>query len=222
MEKILIFGTTMFSKQMWHFLKAEPEKYEVLGFTLDKEYMTESTFCGENIYAFEDLDKTFDMSEIKILLSVGYKNMNDNRKIIYMRCKQKDYMIASYIHPSVVNHAKKIGEGNIILDFVQLDYDCEIGNCNIIKGTSDFAHDSCIGDFNYFAGLCHICGAVKIGNQNFLGVSCLIRSLKSMGNKNLIGATAYMDESIGDCTIVSPTKSRIVKSTEHAIALLLE
>lgn len=220
-KKVLIFGTTMFSKEMMHYLLNDGD-WDIMGFTLDRNYQTENSFCGYSVYAFEDLENYFDMRNTQILPSIGYSQMNDHREHFFDICKQKKYQIASYIDKTVVNYSRSIGEGNIILDFVQLAHDCVIGTGNIIKGTSGFAHDSEVGDFNYFAGINHIGGAVKIGNKNFFGISCIIKSGTHIGNKNLIGAGTYVNTSLDEFTALSPAKARIVKSSERAISLFLE
>lgn len=221
-KKIVIFGNTMFSKEMMYFLKEEPEKWEILGFTLDPQYIEEDEFCGFPVFPFDTLDQYVPIQETEVLIAVGYSEMNHHREAIFQRCKEKKYAIASYIHPSVVNHAKKIGEGNIILDFVQLCYDCEIGDGNIIKGTSDVAHDCVVGNFNYFAGLCHVGGASQIGDRNFFGVSCLVKSVSTIGNENLIGAGSYVSVPLKEHMVVSPAKCRVVQASERTIAMFLE
>lgn len=219
-KKVLIFGTTMFSKEMMNYV-LDDGGWDILGFTLDKKYKSEDFFCQYKVYAFEDLESHFDMNVVEIMPSIGYSEMNDHRERFFSTCKEKGYRIASYIDKTVINHAKSIGEGNIILDLVQLRHDCVIGNGNIIKGTSDFAHDSIVGDFNYFAGLDHIGGAAKIGNKNFFGISCIVKNQVEVGNKNLIGAGTYLAESLNQYMVVSPAQARIIKSSEHAMSLFL-
>ncbi|WP_285824207.1 hypothetical protein [Schaedlerella arabinosiphila] len=220
-KKVLIFGTTMFSKEMMHYLQKD-DKWEILGFTLDRDYKKEEFFCDYKVYPFEDLEIYFNMENTEILPSIGYSGMNSHRKLFFEKCEKKGYKIASYIDRTAINYAKSIGKGNIILDFVQLGHECTLGTGNIIKGTCGFAHDSQIGDFNYFGGSDHIGGAVIVGNENFFGISCIIRSQIKIGNENLIGAGTYLSESIGKYTVVSPAKARIVKSSKRAISLFLD
>lgn len=220
MKKVLIFGTTMFSKEMKHYLLDDGD-WEILGFTLDAAYKKEDIFCEYPVYAFEDLDKEFDMEQVEILPAIGYSQMNEHRKRFFDICDEKGYKIASFIDKTVVNLAKSIGRGNIILDFVQLRHDCVIGDGNIFKGTGDVAHDCIIGDFNYFAGLNHIGGAVEIGNSNFLGIACIVKNEVKIGNKNLIGAATYLAEDLDTYKVVSPIKNRIVKASERTIGLFL-
>lgn len=220
-KKVLIFGTTMFSKEMMNYILGDEESYEIVGFTVDKEYLKEEMFCNYRVYAFEELNTYFNMQEVGIIPSIGYSEMNDHRSEFFEKCKKNNYKIVSYIDKTVVNYAKSIGEGNIILDFVQLRHDCIIGDGNIIKGTSDIAHDAVVGNFNYFAGVDHIGGAIKIGDKNFFGISCIVKNEIEIGNKNLIGAGVYLSESLGEYTVVSPAKARIVQSSERMISMFL-
>lgn len=221
MERVLIFGDTMFSKEMMNYILGHKGDYEIVGFTLDKNYIKQKKFCGFNVYPFEELNDYFDMSDVGIILAIGYHEMNDHREKVFNECKKRNYRIASYIDKSVINYAKEIGEGNIILDFVQLRHDCVIGNGNIIKGTSDIAHDAIVGDFNYFAGLCHIGGAVKIGNKNFLGISCIIKNEVEVGYKNVIGAAVYLPKDLDKFIVVSPSQNRYVQVNEKRVGMFL-
>lgn len=221
MNKVLIFGTTMFSKEMMYILQ-EDGGWQIEGFTLDQAYKTEEEFCGLPVFAFEMLDNIFDMSEVGILPTIGYSEMNDHRERFFKACESKGYMIHSYIDKTAIIHAKKIGSGNLIFDHVNLSYDSVVGKGNIFKGSAVIAHDSVVGDFNYFAGLNHIAGATIIGDKNFFGISSIVRSKGKIGNKNLIGAATYVNEELGKFMVVSQAKNRLVQSTQKAISVYLK
>lgn len=221
MKKVLIWGTTMFSKEMMNYVKINSENWDCIGFTLDKDYIDTTTFCEYPVFAFEELSSNFNMDDIEIIPSIGYHNINQNRLRLFKKCKQKNYKIANFIDKSVVNYSKSIGYGNIILDYVQLNFDSVIGNGNIIKGNTTIAHDTIVGEFNYFAGTNHVGGDCKIGNYNFFGISSIIKSSSTIGNSNLIGAATYVDINLEDYSIISPAKNRTLKSNERSIKLLL-
>ena len=83
---IIIFGMSSFSKLMKRYIE-EDSKYTVIAFSINKDYIKEKYFEELPVIPFEDLEKTFPDQQIRILITSGYKNMNDLRKKIYYECK---------------------------------------------------------------------------------------------------------------------------------------
>ena len=137
-------------------------------------------------------------------------------------CHEKEYEIASYIDETVLNHAKFIGEGNIIMDNVRLDYDCEIGDGNYIGHDATVAHDVKIGNFNYISGRTGFGGSVFLGDYNFLGMSSLIANDIKLGDMNLIGAGAYVRHSLCTHMVVTPAQERIVQTEDRMLMWMLK
>ena len=55
MEKVIIFGTGDISQIAYLYL-SENKNYEIVAFTIDKEYIKEDTFLGLPVVAFENLE----------------------------------------------------------------------------------------------------------------------------------------------------------------------
>lgn len=221
MKNILIFGTSVFSKNMAYHL-AETEKYNCVGFIVNKKYYDKKFFCNKKVYIMEELEDYFEKSKIAILPTLGYSEMNRQRKVLFDFCHEKEYEIASYIDETVLNHAKFIGEGNIIMDNVRLDYDCEIGDGNYIGHDATVAHDVKIGNFNYISGRTGFGGSVFLGDYNFLGMSSLIANDIKLGDMNLIGAGAYVRHSLCTHMVVTPAQERIVQTEDRMLMWMLK
>ncbi len=220
MKDILIFGTSVFSKKMAYHL-ADAGQANCVGFVVNEKYYGKPAFCGRNVYVLEKVESDFDMARTAILPALGYTRMNQGRKELFGYCHEKGYEIASYIDKEVVNHAKSIGEGNIILDHVRLDHDCEIGSGNIIWPDAVVSHDVKIGDFNCIAERATFGGVSSLGDFNFVGMAAIVSNQVQIGDKNLIGAGALVRQPLSTHMVVSPAESRVVQADEKMLTWML-
>ena len=67
MEKVIIFGIGDIS-QIAHLYLSEDTSYEVVAFTIDKEYIKEDTFLGLPVVDFENLEEKFSQNEYKLFI----------------------------------------------------------------------------------------------------------------------------------------------------------
>ena len=56
--KVIIFGIGEISQIAHHYLK-EDKRYEILGFTMDQEFIKENSFKGLPIISFNIIEKIF-------------------------------------------------------------------------------------------------------------------------------------------------------------------
>lgn len=207
MKKLVIFGINSEAKELRHF--AESDGYDVVAYTLDRQFITESEFNGRPLIAYEDLDSQYKKDEIGILIMIGYSNMNDNRKQIFERCQKDGWMLPSFVHSSVLNLSKSMGMGNIIFPSVELGQDTVLGDGNLINRHAIISHDASIGDFNYIAGSNHLCGFARIGNHNFLGTNSTIIDNCEIGNYNLLSAGVCLNVKLTDNQLVTSPALRV-------------
>jgi len=120
LKDLIMIGTGSFAKLLSYYV-TEYGGRRIAAFSVDSAYINENrTFVlGVNVYPLESVEKTFPPDRFEVILGVGYSKMNQVRKDLFSRCKQKGYTIASFIHPTaVVSKDAKMGEGNILLEQV--------------------------------------------------------------------------------------------------------
>lgn len=205
-KKVIIFGNTKFSKLIKWYIENDTDR-ELVGFTVEKEYLTEKIFEGFNVVPFDKIEDEYDPRDYEILIAIGYSNMNSIREKIYYKIKEKGYDVASYYHSSSINQAHKIGEGNIILEGNVIQPFVEIGNCNLIWYNTSIAHDVSIGNFNTFAGSSSLSGFVQIGNNCFIGNNSTIKDKIDIADYTLVGAGSYISKSTNPYDVIVPVKS---------------
>lgn len=95
----------------------------------------------------------------------------------------------------------KMGEGNIIMDYVGITGNVNIGDFNIIGARTGIGHDSSVGNFNSFSPRVSISGNVTIGNGNTFGLNSAILQNKSIGDNNDIWSYTMILKNIkNNCT----------------------
>lgn len=194
MDKVIIFGVNLFSSVVLQSILKE-KKAEVLGFTLNREYITSNLFEGLPVIPFEDLDSHFDMKDVKIAITIGYSNMNANRATVYQKCKEKGYNIYTFISNDAYVMTKAIGEGCIILPQSYIGPYVKIGCCTHIWPSAHLGHHNEIGDFTHISGGASIGGGTSIGSFCFIGINSTIVNGIFIGNHTLIGAGSIITKS---------------------------
>ena len=189
MEKIIIYGNGNIAKIVYHFLK---KQFDIVGFTVDKEYIIESSIERLPLVPFEDVQEKYDVSKYKMIVAIGYIQMNNVREKKYQEAKEKGYNFVNYIHPSVEIHENLIiGENNIILDHVALQPYVSIGNSNFLWSNSTLARSS-IENTNWITSGVVISGDVILKSKCFLGVNATIGHNISIASENYIGANSLI------------------------------
>ena len=204
MEFIYIFGINNYSKNICY----QVHKHtciKIKGFVVDYEYINSSPkeYCGLPVKVFDDIP----INNTGIFIGLGFRNMNEGRKKIFIKCKQKGIKILNFIHPSACVDTENIGEGNMIFHQAIIGEDAVIGDGNIFRGGTLLAHDSLIGNFNYFAPHACIGGETTIGSLCFFGLNSTVKSKVEIGDKVLIGANTYVSKNIKDNKVLVPQRA---------------
>jgi len=189
-KKAIIIGTTMYSAELRVIMNKEG--IDVLAFSVDSKYKTESFFYGLPVCEIEKLEKLFDMSNIEIILGLGYSQMNDVRKEKFYECKEKGYNIGTFCSREATVLTDKIGLGSVIMPRCYVGPYSEIGYCNVIRAGSILSHHDEIGDFNWIADGCIFGGGVKMGNNSFIGLGSTIRNEIFIKDYTFLGAHSYL------------------------------
>ena len=135
MKKIVIFGIGDNGElAKYYFENDEKYKndYEVVAFTVQKEYLTEKEFKGIPVVEFENLEKIYPPEEFYLFVAVGYTAMNEVREKVYLEGKKRGYKYVSYISSKANIFTDKIGENNFILEDNTIQPFVEIGNNNVL------------------------------------------------------------------------------------------
>lgn len=208
MENIIIYGIGDLADQLYRYINTD-KQYRVLAFTVENNYINCCTFFGLPVIPFEKLaDEYINKDSYKILVCVGYNNMNQTRTKIFSNILINGYHIASYIHPTATVLTESLGYGNIILENANLSIGSKLGNGNIIYNNAVICHDTKIGNFNFLAPNSCILGFSEIGNNCFLGAHSTIRNKIIINDMCLIGAQCFVTEDMNKGEVMVPAMSK--------------
>lgn len=205
MKKIIIFGNGDFARLLKHYIETDDLR-EVACFTVNSEYISESTFWGLPMVPFETVEARYSPDDYEILIGIGNSKMNDVRKAVFERIKDKGYSVATYIHSSCSIHSKDIGEGNILLENCLVYPYSKIGIGNLMWDHVLVSHDCKVGDFNTFSSYADLCGYVQIGNNGYFGKHCIMNDRVKVADYTLVGAAAYVKRDTQPYDVVVPAR----------------
>lgn len=205
MKKTVIFGTTAFS----YLIQSEMEMdgVSVAAFTVNKAYLPETWDNPIPLVPFEDLRAYFGEEPFEIIVSVGYKRMNERRKAVFEACDAMGYEIGSFVHSTAICKASSMGRGNIILPDCVIHRFVEMGDGNIFANNTVIGHETKVGSFNFFAGIT-TGGLAAIGDHCFLGMKSIVCNDISVGDYTLLGAGTVLSKNSNPYTMIYPAKNR--------------
>ena len=225
MKNLVIIGNGNFARQLNYYI-TEYDSRRVAAFSVDSAYITENRTLvppggGGRVTTlpFESIENELPPDCFEVILGMGYSKMNQVRRNLFLRCKQKGYTVASFVHPTaVISKGVQLGEGNIVLEQSVIQPFVRIGKGNLIWHSVKIAHDNAIGDFNTLCQNTSIAGASCVGDNCFLGNSCTVFGGLSIADYTLAGAGSVIKKDTKPYEVTVPARSislNCKKSTDY-------
>lgn len=196
--RTLIYGNGAMAKVLFSYVRA---KWDVTGFTVDRACIAEQadTFCGLPLVPFETVEDVFDPQAHKIIVAVGFLEMNALRERKHNEAEAKGYAFDSYVHETVVKHMDvSIEDDCIVLDHVSIHPGCTIGRGTFISANVSIGHDCIIGPYCYITSGVSMAGGCHIGEGCFFGVNSSVVHSVRVGERNLVGANTLLSQDSED------------------------
>ncbi len=192
MKRIVIFGAGDIA-QLAHYYFTEDSDYEVVAFTVDGEYLSDETFCGLPVIAFDELFTRYPPEQFGAFVALSYTGLNALRRDKYLALKKLGYTLVSYVSSRccVLNNMS-IGENCFILEDNTIQPFTRIGDNVTLWSGNHIGHHSRIGDHTFVASHVVVSGGVEIGEECFIGVNATVRDHIVIGDRCIIGAGALL------------------------------
>lgn len=187
MSKVVIFGTGQIA-EVAHFYIMHDSPHDVVGFTVDKDYLEKGSFKDLPVVPFEDIITYFRADEVKLFIPISYKKMNKVRADRYYRAKEMGYSFISYISSKATYYGTPVGENCFIFENNVIQPFTCIGDDTILWSGNHIGHHAKIGNHCFIASHVVVSGAAEIKDYSFLGVNATIRDSVVIEKENLIGA----------------------------------
>jgi sugar O-acyltransferase (sialic acid O-acetyltransferase NeuD family) len=170
-----------------HFYLTHDSPYEVVAFTVDREYVKEETLCRLPVVPFEEVASLYPPDEYKMLVAILFGRVNKTRADKYSQAKAKGYELISYVSSKAITWPGLVmGDNCIILEHSAVGPFVEIGNDVIISGSS-VGHHSVIKDHCFLASNAVVLGCVTIEPYCFLGANSTVRDSIVIARECIIG-----------------------------------
>ena len=99
MEKkrnLVIIGDSAFAEIAYEYFSYDSD-YEVVGFSVEQDYLQRENLFGLPIVPFESVETYFSPEEHDVFAALAYTQLNRLRTKLSSAAKQKGYKLASYI-----------------------------------------------------------------------------------------------------------------------------
>jgi sugar O-acyltransferase (sialic acid O-acetyltransferase NeuD family) len=187
-KQIVIFGTGEIAELGYYYFTTDSE-YEVVAFSVDKNYLKDITFCGLPVVVFEDIERYYPPTDYGFFVALSYAKLNELRKQKYLAAKKLGYNLVSYISSkATILNQGKIGDNCLILENNTIQPFVSIGNNVTLWSGNHIGHHSIINDHTFIASHVVVSGGVEIGEQCFIGVNATLRDHIKIGSKCVLGA----------------------------------
>lgn len=186
---MIVFGTNDCAS-LAHFYIEKDWGISVTAFTVDREYMKESTFEGKPVVPFEDLPEPDDT--LKTLMFIPLYD-NRLRAEKYRQAKRRGYKLFSYLSSkATIWDRTAIGENCFIMENNVIQPYAKLGNNVILWSGNHIGHHSEIGDNVFVASHVVVSGHVKIGEYSWLGVNSCIRDGIALAENTFVAMGAVV------------------------------
>lgn len=184
--------------------------YQVMGFAVEKEYLTKDSLYDLPVIALDDLESKFPKEEHDVFVAITFTKLNRVRTRLYQYVKSIGYHCASYISSKAfVWKNATIGENCFIFENNVIQHFVSIGNNVILWSGNHIGHRSSIKDNCFISSHVVISGYCNVGKNCFVGVNSTFVDNISVGDDCFIGAGCFLGKNIEEGSMYKiPTPSR--------------
>lgn len=221
MEKVIIFGASGGTRLIYQSI-VQDAICQVVGFTVDRDYLKEKEYCGLPVVPFEDIESIYPPNEYKMLVAILGHRLNKTREEKYHLAKAKGYQFITHIssrafvHPDLV-----IGENCFIDDFVVCRPSVQIGNNVIVFSGASIGVDSVVKDHCYLAARALLLGGNTIEPYSFIGANSTILEDVKVARECMIGAGVVLHEDSQEKGVYRTTPPTLLPVSSDKLGKLL-
>lgn len=186
-EKLIIIGDSAFAEVAYEYFSHDSQ-YEVVGFAVERDYITKTELLGLPVFAFEELPDRYGKDDVKFYVAIVYSQLNRLRTRLYMVAKAMGYRPASYISSrAFVWKNARIGEHCFIMEHNTVQPFVSIGNNVVLWSGNHIGHHSTVRDNAFVSSQVVVSGFCDIGENCFLGVNSTIANNVTIADDNWLG-----------------------------------
>ena len=206
-RKLVIVGDTAFAEIAYEYFTHDSD-YEVVAFSVEREYLKREELFGLPVVPFETLEGTHAPDAHSVYCANVYTRLNRLRTRLAADARRKGFALASYVSsrafvwPNVeVGEHCFIFEDNTVQPFVKL------GNNVVLWSGNHIGHHSTVGDNCFVSSHVVISGYVEVGENCFLGVNATVANNLRIGRDCWLAPNTVVFKDLPPETFLKPPKS---------------
>jgi len=210
MKPVVLYGINPTAREILEVSKRLEMDFNIAAFCLGDSYLKgETSFCGLPLVAESEVVQKYPPGEYDMLSCVDAWRRLRDRLLIYERLKGMGYFLRNFIHPyAYLSGNIQIGENNIIMSYVRIEYGACIGHSNMFFSGATISHHNVIGNGTNINDKVILGGFVYVGDSCYLGLGSIVNNGIVIENDTLVasGAVVLKNTKQGYTYIGNPAK----------------
>ena len=210
-KPLVIFGTAEIASLAKYYF-ANDSEYEVVAFTIDDGYVTESSFLGLPVIPFSLISEKFPPNGYYMHVALSYTRLNRLREEKYNQAKGAGYSLVNYVSSKSSSWPDLLlGDNCFILEDQTIQPTVQIGNNVMLWSGNHIGHGTRIDDHTYLASQVVVSGNCKIGKRCFFGVNATLKDFLTVGDDVFVAMDASVTRDLPTDSVVLSAKSTILE-----------
>jgi sugar O-acyltransferase (sialic acid O-acetyltransferase NeuD family) len=206
-RKLVIVGDTAFAEIAYEYFTHDSE-YEVVAFSVEREYLKREELFGLPVVPFETLEETHAPAEHSVYCANVYTKLNRLRTRLAAEAKRRGYALASYVSSrAFVWRNVELGEHCFIFEDNTVQPFVRVGDNVVMWSGNHIGHHSTVGDNCFVSSHVVISGYVEVGENCFLGVNATIANNLKIGRDCWLAPNTVVFKDLPPETFLKPPKS---------------
>ncbi|HKT27254.1 acetyltransferase [Dyella sp.] len=205
-KPLVLIGAGEFAQIACEYFQHDSD-YDVVAFSVEREYLTQPSLAERPIVAFEDLETTYPPADVETFVAVPASQLNRLRTRLYQDAKRKGYRCATYVSSrAFVWRNAEVGENSFIFENNVIQPFVRIGNNCVLWSGNHVGHRTVVHDNVFVASHAVISGYCEIGQHSFVGVNATFNDGVKVAADCVIGSGALVvrDTEPGKVYVGSP------------------
>lgn len=203
-RKLVIVGDSAFAEIAFEYFDADSD-FEVVGFSVEREYLKRGEFHGLPVVPFEEIERHFPPDQHSIYVATVYTQLNRLRTRLAAQAKAKGYPLASYISPrAFVWRNVELGEHCFVFEDNTVQPFVKMGDNVVLWSGNHIGHHSTIESNCFISSHVVISGFCRIGENSFLGVNASVANNITVGRDNWVAPGVAIMKDTAEGTLFKP------------------
>jgi sugar O-acyltransferase (sialic acid O-acetyltransferase NeuD family) len=208
-KPLILIGDSVFAQVAFEFFQFD-SPYEVIAFSVEREFLVRDHLFDRPVVAFEDLEGLYPPAAHSVFVALVFTQFNRLRTRLYQESKRRGYRIASYISSAaLIRPNTRIDQHCFICEDVVIQPFTRIERNVVIWSGTQICHRCNIGDNVFVLPNCVISDGVSIGENSIIGANVTIWSDRKVAEDCYIGPAMFVDADVSARSILEriPTGS---------------